>query len=239
MRIGREKWRRIVTDAELVYVEARAAPESKRRTVQLLRSTIPIATEHDYDTTCDLFSVTRDSLEEVFGLGMDFFAHCGKGDRRWDIGFAVVARIPPIHRTSQGSKTASAIQQLRETRPWGQIGYWRSHDRADGPARDVVKDMGEAAEECSRNLAKDIRDRGRSPFPDGEFIKKMAILLREEDAPGRPLPEIPGFGEFCTKVLKLAASDPRGGGERARLRAEEPERRPEADAQAVHGGDAG
>lgn len=192
-----------------VSVVARAAPESKERTVQLCRSTIPICTEHDCDTTCDLFSVMRDSLEEVFGLGIDFFARCGEGDRRWDVGFAVVARIAPIHRTSQDSKTASAIQQLRETRLWGQIGYWRSRDPADGPAGDVVKDMEEAAEESSRNLVKEIRDQGRSPFPDNEFAKKMAILLREEDAPGRPLPELPGFGEFCTKVLRLAAADPK------------------------------
>ena len=195
-------------EGQEVSVVAHAAPKTKARTIQLRRDTIPICTEYDYDTTCDLFTVMSDSLGEVFGLGMDFLVHNGKRDRCRDIGFAVVAKIPPIHRTSQGSKTSSAIQQLCETRLWGRIGYWRSHDPADGPARDVVKDMEGAAKECSEELLEDIRNRGRDPFPDDEFIKKMAILLREEDAPGRPLPEIPGFGEFCSKVLKLAASDP-------------------------------
>jgi hypothetical protein len=121
----------------------------------------------------------------------------------------VIARIPPIHRTSEGSKTVSAVQQLRGTRLWRRVGFWRSRDPADGTPRDFGKEVEDGAEECSRELAKDIRDRGRAPFPDDEFIKKMAVLVREEDAPGRPLPEIPGFGEFCSKVLELAASDPK------------------------------
>jgi hypothetical protein len=194
-----------------ISVVARAAPESEERTIRLRQDTIRISTEHDYDTTCDLFTVTWDSLGEVMGLGMDFFALSSDEVRRWDLGFAVVARILPIHRTSPGSRTTSALQQLRETRLWRQINYWHSRDHADGPTRDILKDLDEAADGvdgCVERLLASIRDRGRSPFPDDEFLRQMARLLREEDAPGKPLPELPAFDEFCKEVLTLAASDP-------------------------------
>ncbi|TET49419.1 MAG: hypothetical protein E3J64_09705 [Anaerolineales bacterium] len=155
-----------------ISVVARAAPGSKKRTIQLRRNPIRISTKDD-DTTCDLFTVAWDSLGEVMGLGMDFFVHRGEGDRRWDVGFAVAARIVPIHHTSPASKTVSALQQLKETRLWRQIGYWRSRDVADGPVRDIAKETDEAAEECSARLVGRIRVRGADGFPDDDFLRQM------------------------------------------------------------------
>lgn len=192
-----------------VSVVARAAPGSKKRRIRLCRSPIRISTKDDDDTTCDLFTWTWDSLGEIMALGTDFLVHSDKDSLRWDAFFAVLARIPPVHRTSPGSKTASALEQLRETRMWRQIGYWRSRDRTDAYARDVTEEMDEGAKECSRRLVKKLRDEGYGAFPDEEFVQRMAMLLREEDKSGELLTEPAGFPEFRNEVLRLAALDPK------------------------------